>query len=62
MRPPVQMLRWAFAAAALAALLSAAPAAAFYLPGVAPTDFAKVRFFCPSPPDDALPLFLPAVT
>jgi len=33
------MLRWA--AAALAALLAASPAAAFYLPGVAPNDFHK---------------------
>uniref|UniRef100_A0ACD5XZ53 Uncharacterized protein n=1 Tax=Avena sativa TaxID=4498 RepID=A0ACD5XZ53_AVESA len=35
------MLRWALAAAALAALLFAPPTAAFYLPGVAPTDFGK---------------------
>ncbi|GJN04208.1 hypothetical protein PR202_ga21733 [Eleusine coracana subsp. coracana] len=34
------MLRWA-AAVAVAALLAAAPAAAFYLPGVAPNDFQK---------------------
>ncbi|RLN05494.1 transmembrane 9 superfamily member 9-like [Panicum miliaceum] len=39
MRPPA-MLRWAAAALALA-LLAAAPAAAFYLPGVAPNDFQK---------------------
>jgi hypothetical protein len=39
MRTPA-MLRWA---AALAVLLAvAAPAAGFYLPGVAPNDFAKV--------------------
>ncbi|RLM61137.1 transmembrane 9 superfamily member 8 [Panicum miliaceum] len=37
MRPPA-MLRWA---AAALALLAAAPAAAFYLPGVAPNDFQK---------------------
>ena len=43
MRAPA-MLRWAAAGLALVALLAAAPpAAAFYLPGVAPTDFAKVR-------------------
>jgi len=40
------MLRWAAAALALAlaALLAASPAAAFYLPGVAPNDFHKVQF------------------
>ena len=49
MRPPA-MLRWAAVALALAAaaLLAAAPAAAFYLPGVAPSDFQKVPL--PSPP------------
>jgi hypothetical protein len=42
MRTPA-MLRWA---AALAVLLAvAAPAAGFYLPGVAPSDFAKVCSF-----------------
>ncbi|KAG2585651.1 hypothetical protein PVAP13_6KG404600 [Panicum virgatum] len=42
MRPPA-MLRWAAVALALAAaaLLAAAPAAAFYLPGVAPSGFQK---------------------
>ncbi|RLM62271.1 transmembrane 9 superfamily member 9-like [Panicum miliaceum] len=42
MRLPA-MLRWAAVALALAAaaLLAAAPAAAFYLPGVAPNDFQK---------------------
>ncbi|EEC85043.1 hypothetical protein OsI_32361 [Oryza sativa Indica Group] len=40
MRAP-EMLRWLAAAAALVALLAAAPAAGFYLPGVAPTDFGK---------------------
>jgi hypothetical protein len=39
------MLRWA--AVAVAALLAAAPAAAFYLPGVAPNDFQKVLFSSP---------------
>ena len=34
------MLRWATALAVLLAVV--APAAGFYLPGVAPTDFAKV--------------------
>ena len=46
MRAPA-MLRWA--AAALAALLAASPAAAFYLPGVAPNDFHKVQFPSLSP-------------
>src|SRR6185437_14649776 len=43
MRSPV-MLLWAAGALALAAaaLLAAAPAAVFYLPGVAPNDFQKV--------------------
>jgi transmembrane 9 superfamily protein 2/4 len=41
---PSAILRCALAAAALAALLSTQPAAGFYLPGVAPTDFAKVAF------------------
>jgi hypothetical protein len=36
------MLRWAAAAVVVAVLLGAAPAAAFYLPGVAPNDFQKV--------------------
>jgi transmembrane 9 superfamily protein 2/4 len=50
MRAP-EMLRWLAAAAALVALLAAAPAAGFYLPGVAPTDFGKVRIaaLIPSP-------------
>jgi len=59
MRPPA-MLRWAAVALALAAaaLLAAAPAAAFYLPGVAPNDFQKVPL--PSPPPPSLvTLFLP---
>ena len=51
MRPPA-MLRWAAVALALAAaaLLAAAPAAAFYLPGVAPNDFQKVPLPSPPPP------------
>jgi hypothetical protein len=50
MRLPA-MLRWAAVALALAAAaLLAAPAAAFYLPGVAPNDFQKVPapFLLPS--------------
>jgi hypothetical protein len=39
MRTPA-MLRWATALAVLLAVV--APVAGFYLPGVAPTDFAKV--------------------
>jgi transmembrane 9 superfamily protein 2/4 len=46
------MLRWPAAAAALALLLlliaAASPTAAFYLPGVAPNDFQKVRSSSPS--------------
>ncbi|RLM58270.1 hypothetical protein C2845_PM18G08660 [Panicum miliaceum] len=58
MRPPV-MLRWAAVALALAAvaLLAAEPAAAFYLPGVAPNDFQKVPL--PSPPPSLITPFLP---
>ena len=60
MRPPA-MLRRAAAALALAlalGLLAAAPASAFYLPGVAPNDFQKVPL--PSPPPPSLvTLFLP---
>ncbi|KAG8050335.1 hypothetical protein GUJ93_ZPchr0009g481 [Zizania palustris] len=40
MRAPA-MLRWAAAAVTLVVLVAAAPAAGFYLPGVAPTDFGK---------------------
>ena len=54
MRPPA-MLRRAAAALALAlGILAAAPASAFYLPGVAPNDFHKVPL--PSPPPHLLVL------